>query len=124
MGQFSVVNTQAYREKWETAAAYAQEAIDLIGDFASLTPADWNANVTPSEFIFRKYHNNRSLETQHYPVRQFGNARTGPSQNLVDAFPAANGFPISDPRSAYAATTPYQKSDRSDPRRARHESDR
>lgn len=111
MGQFSVVNEQAYREKWETAAAYAQEAIDVIGDFVSLKPADWNANVTPPEFIFRTYHSNRALETQNYPVRHFGSARTGPSQNLVDAFPAANGFPILDPRAGYDPQDPYANRD-------------
>ena len=34
-----------------------------------------------------------------------------PTQNLVDAFPAANGFPISDSRSGYDAQNPYANRD-------------
>lgn len=111
MGQFTVVNAQTYQDKWVRAAEFAQEAVDLIGDFPGLNPSNFNANITPREFLFRKYHNNRVLEVENYPVRQFGNARTGPSQNLVNSFPMANGFPITDPRSNYDPNNPYQNRD-------------
>ena len=34
-----------------------------------------------------------------------------PSQNLVDAFPAANGYPISDPKASYDPQNPYANRD-------------
>src|SRR5690606_12786702 len=45
MGEFTVLDAQAYQEKWRVAAEHAQDAIELIGDFISLKPADWNANT-------------------------------------------------------------------------------
>ena len=47
------------------------------------------------------------MEQRHYPPFYFGNAQTTPSQNLADAFPAKNGFPITDSRSLYDETEPY-----------------
>lgn len=111
MGQYSVVNGQSFQDKWVRAAEYAQEAIELIGDFSGLTPNDFNANITPQEFLFRNYHNDRALEVQNYPIRQFGNARLGPSQNLVNSFPMANGYPINDPRSNFDPNNPYEGRD-------------
>lgn len=34
-----------------------------------------------------------------------------PSQNLVDAFPMANGYPVDDARSGYDANNPYANRD-------------
>ncbi|KAA5825132.1 RagB/SusD family nutrient uptake outer membrane protein [Algibacter amylolyticus] len=111
MGQYSVTNQAAYTNKWRTAAIHAQEAIDEIGIFTSLSEADFNSNNTPNEFIFRTYHGGSNLEDTNYPVVDFGAARTGPSQNLVDAFYSANGYPIEDPRSGYDASNPYDNRD-------------
>ena len=36
-----------------------------------------------------------SLEEDNYPPSLFGKGRTNPTQNLVDAFPMASGYPIS-----------------------------
>ena len=41
----------------------------------------------------------------------YGAGRTNPSQNLVDAYPAKNGFPISDARSGYDPQNPYVNRD-------------
>ena len=111
MGQFSVVNQTAYINKWRTAAVHAQEAIDAIGNFSSLRVGDFNSNNTPNEFIWRSFFTNSNLENNNYPIPEFGAARTGPSQNLVDAFYTSNGFPIDDVRSGYDPTNPYTNRD-------------
>lgn len=111
MGDFTVLDVATYEAKWVTAAQYAQEAIENIGNFSSLKTADFNSSTTPSEFVWRKYQNNRDLENKNYPISEFGDARTSPSQNLVEAFPMRNGFPIDDPRSGYDPENPYQNRD-------------
>ncbi len=48
----------------------------------------------------------------NFPPSLFGNGRINPSQNLVDAFPMANGYPISDvENSKYDPTKPYNGRD-------------
>ena len=46
-------------------------------------------------------------EAQNYPPTLYGSGRINPTQNLVDAFPMANGYPITDPSSGYSASNPY-----------------
>ena len=46
-------------------------------------------------------------EVQNYPPTLYGSGRINPTQNLVDAFPMANGYPITDPSSGYSASNPY-----------------
>ena len=45
------------------------------------------------------------------PPDFFGSGRTNPSQNLVDAFPASNGFPITDHWALYDPQNPYASRD-------------
>ena len=52
-----------------------------------------------------------SQETDNFPPSQNGNGKINPSQNLVDAFPMANGYPISDSRSGFDAENPYANRD-------------
>ena len=111
MGQFTVVDDTKYIDKWKTAAAYAQDAIDQIGGFTSLNTSHFDANTTPSEFIWRSFFTSSSLENKNYPIAEFGAAWTGPSQNLVNAFYSKNGFPITDSRSGYDASNPYSNRD-------------
>ncbi len=63
----------------------------------------------PKEILWRgDNENNVSLEESHFPPSLFGNGRLNPTQNLVDAFPMANGYPITDvANSGYDATNPY-----------------
>ncbi|MBR1461940.1 MAG: RagB/SusD family nutrient uptake outer membrane protein [Prevotella sp.] len=51
------------------------------------------------------------IETLNFPPSLFGNGRVNPSQNLVDAFPMANGLPITDPNSGYDPQNPYANRD-------------
>jgi len=56
-----------------------------------------------------------TLEKRMLPPGLNGNGEVNPSQNLVDAFPMKNGYPISDAASTYNAAKPY---DNRDPRLA------
>src|SRR5215213_836300 len=55
--------------------------------------------------------NNATIEIANYPPSLFGNGRVNPTQNLVDAFPMANGRPITDPLSGYNPNSPYASRD-------------
>ena len=46
-------------------------------------------------------------EVKNYPPTLYGSGRINPTQNFVDAFPMANGYPITDPASGYSASDPY-----------------
>ena len=68
--------------------------------------------ANPPEVLWRNnWNENRDLEAANFPPTLFGNGRINPSQNLVDAFPMLNGFPISDPKSGYVANNPYTNRD-------------
>lgn len=63
---------------------------------------------TPADFIFRTYMGLvHGMESRHYPPFYLGNAQTIPSHNLAAAFPAKNGYPITDSRSLYDEQDPY-----------------
>lgn len=115
MGQYILTDAKAYQEKWEFAALVSDTILKLsgYGNFAALKATDLAdaSNTTPGDFVFRKYFNNRNLETSHFPPAYFGSAQTIPSQNLVDAFPAKNGYPVDDIRANHGPDNPYQKRD-------------
>lgn len=111
MGEFTVVDPAAYEAKWAKAAEAASEALDMIGGIPGLDINSFTDNDTPGEFVWRKYHNDRNLESYNYPPMYYGSGYTGPSQNLVDAFPSANGFPIDHINSNYDPENPYANRD-------------
>jgi len=60
------------------------------------------------EFLWRSNKDeSNSMEQDQFVPTLFGNGRVNPSQNLVDAFPMANGLPITDPNSGYNLQDPY-----------------
>ncbi len=111
--------------KWEKAANTAAEVIALRGGFSNLTANDlkWYhkdagidnlaSGANPTEILWRNnIGTNNDLEREHFPPSLFGNGRLNPTQNLVDAFPMANGYPISDlANSAYSSSAPYANRD-------------
>lgn len=111
--------------RWEDAANYAAEVIDLNGGLASLAPngVTWFTNtgeinsigsgVNPPEILWRSdiQGPNSDLEAQHYPPTLFGNGLLNPTQNLVNAFPMANGYPVTHPLSGYSTSNPYENRD-------------
>jgi len=66
----------------------------------------------PKEILWRdNVVTNRSLEEDQFPPTLFGKGRVNPTQNLVDAFPMANGYPIASNASGYDPGNPYNGRD-------------
>lgn len=61
----------------------------------------WRTNASASS----------SMEENNFPPTLFGKGRVNPSQNLVDAFPMANGLPITAAGSGYDPQNPYANRD-------------
>ena len=113
---------------WEQAADYAAEIIEkanggcgLDADglgWYTLADKDYGTGGSPAEVIWRSStDDNNTLETANFPPSLYGNGRVNPTQNLVDAFPMANGYPISETSGNYDAENPY---DNRDPRLAKY----
>lgn len=110
--------------KWERAANLAAVSINGIGGTTGLDPvghrffnADLvkvaNVHLNPQKEILWRTSKNPSdgRENNNYPPSLFGSGRINPSQNLVDAFPMANGYPITDALSGYDPANPYANRD-------------
>jgi starch-binding outer membrane protein, SusD/RagB family len=68
--------------------------------------------TNPSEILWRSNAvDNRDLEQANFPPSLFGQGRINPTQNLVDAFPMLNGYPINDPASGFNSNNPYVNRD-------------
>ncbi|WP_345331236.1 RagB/SusD family nutrient uptake outer membrane protein [Mucilaginibacter defluvii] len=111
---------------WENAANYAAAVIDLNGGVNGLAAngLTWYAGgsgnqidglgsgANPPEVMWRtSIAQNSDLEASHFPPTLSGSGRLNPTQNLVDAFPAANGYPIDNTASGYNEATPYTNRD-------------
>ncbi len=105
---------------WEDAANRAAKLLNQIGGVAGMpqkghlwyTAEEIGGSVTASEnhpeVIWRGgAEENSTLEGNNFPPSLYGKGRVNPTQNLVDAFPMANGYPISDQRSNYDKNNPY-----------------
>lgn len=107
------------------AAKYAADYLMLRGGLSAMDPSGWkwyndkdyikNFKFTDpdrDEIVWRgNVGDSHSMEEDNYPPSVDGNGRINPSQNLVDAFPAANGYPITDAASGYDAANPYENRD-------------
>ncbi len=107
------------------AADYAATVLDRINGVSGLsaTGNTWYCNASeisalaggtvPAEIIWRGdiSSDNNDLETSNFPPSIYGKGRINPTQNLVDAFPMANGYPISDSKSGYDPSDPYSGRD-------------
>ena len=109
---------------WQQAANSAGAVLALNGGLGGLAPDGhtWYADTSqiaaletgsnPPEILWRgDVGNSNNLEAEHFPPTLFGNGRLNPTQNLVDAFSAANGYPITDPASNYDPNDPYTNRD-------------
>ncbi|MBO7461793.1 MAG: RagB/SusD family nutrient uptake outer membrane protein [Bacteroidales bacterium] len=73
-----------------------------------------NEGALPPEVIWRgdrTGENDVEYERHAYPPSLDGNGRFNPTQNLVDAFPMANGYPITAAGSGYDPQKPYDNRD-------------
>lgn len=110
---------------YEQAAQYAAASLRNVGGIAGLDSNGWRwycdvdmieafgyDNPDPQEICWRGVVDNRSnYESENYPPSLEGSGRVNPTQNLVDAFPMANGYPISAAASGYDANNPYENRD-------------
>lgn len=110
--------------KWEEAANLAAKVIDRADVTFAQNGLEWygkNGGITnisegtnPAEILWRNNISGEenSLESDNYPPTLFGKGRINPTQNLVDAFPMANGYPITDAvNSNYDSSDPYKDRD-------------
>lgn len=117
---------QGNNTTWEQAANFAAEVIDLNGGIGGIDPngalwyTDLNGQInsvgsglSAAEILWRTDLGGPSsnLEELHFPPTLFGDGLLNPTQNLVDAFPMANGYPITDPASGYNSNAPYANRD-------------
>jgi hypothetical protein len=114
---------------WAKAADDAAAVLDIngTGGISSLAPlgqkfyASSNATeidglskgINPQEILWRtNIGASNNLESDNYPPTLYGKGNVNPTQNLVDAFPALNGYPISDvTNSKYNPNSPYVSRD-------------
>ena len=107
------------QELCKEAAKCAAQLIEKVGGIAEMTATrgsladylfyDANMDSRNVEILWRaNYVTNYDLETQNFPPSLFGNGEVNPTQNFVDAFPMANGYPITDiANSQYDEDAPY-----------------
>ena len=89
------------------------EGFDKEGNiwYKNKTKLETNAAEMP-EILWREdRHKNAAQEKENYPPTLYGNGRTNPSQNFVDAFPMRSGLPISASGSGYDSQNPYANRD-------------
>lgn len=112
-------NTKNETSKWEAAADASAVVLDRINGVSGLSSNGntWYSNTSeidglgegnnPREILWRSgISQGRDLEENNYPPTLYGKGRVNPTQNLVNAFPMKNGYPVSDGRSGYDSANP------------------
>ena len=109
------------RSRWDAAARLAKEVIDyklteenadrIYSGFSLERPVGWANPNDPEAIYVSQFFKGAGYEREFYPQRFGGNGSYGPTQELVDAFPMANGYPITDSRSGYDPQHPYEGRD-------------
>lgn len=108
---------------WQNAANFSADLLTDKGGVSGLDPKGHifylaaqvtEANLSSgdlkdlNEILWRRpVYSDQVREVANFPPSLYGNGRVNPSQNLVDAFPMANGYPIGDPNSKYDPSAPY-----------------
>ena len=116
--------SEAGAMSYDQAAQYAAASLKNCGGISGMSADGWtwyissaieNMGATdpnPAELVWRgNIAEDRNLESNNYPPSLYGNGRVNPTQNLVDAFPMANGYPITSSASGYDAENPYDGRD-------------
>ena len=93
----------------QQAAQAADEVLNAKGGLSGLNSSDLEFYNDPasSEIIWAsaRQTNQTNWERDNFPPSLFGEGQTGPSQNLVDAFPMADGTPA-QPGASYESRDP------------------
>lgn len=99
------------------AAEAAALLIGNLGGAKALPPDgilfyDADNDIDNPEILWRAdYYSSLARETAMFPPSLYGQGRINPTQNLVDAFPMKNGYPIVHSESGYSADNPYKNRD-------------
>lgn len=105
--------------RWDSAASNAKRAITFkltvdqvasANSFRPTNPVSWVNPNSPEAIALTRYNSgNDAIERMLYPGGFQGNGVIGATQELVNSFPMANGYPIDDPtnRGGYDAANPY-----------------
>jgi starch-binding outer membrane protein, SusD/RagB family len=100
--------------KWAAAANASGELLRKINGLSGFsgTGLRWYLNENDPDIIWRRDRASiLSWEQQNFPPSVFGNGRDNPTQNLVDAFPMKDGYPIAEAGSGYNEASPYTNRD-------------
>lgn len=105
--------------RWDLAAQNAKEVIDfktktdaVTNGFNVKKAVNWfDPNFAGIVWASRYNNANDAMERMFYPGGFQGTGSVGATQDLVDAFPMKNGYPITDPRSKYDPANPYADRD-------------
>lgn len=110
-------NPDADARRWDKAAEYAAKVMDFkiredgAHGFDLKAGVNWFTQQSP-EAIWCTAARTTATEKQMYPGGFSGNGVAGPTQNFVDAFPMANGYPVTRPESGFDKNNPYAGRDR------------
>lgn len=111
-------NPEKDASRWDLAAKAAAQAIKLKMNedgkhgFLPSRAFSWTDPNTPEAYIIsRPSGASQAIEKDQFPSGFNGRCRYAPTQELVDAFPGANGYPITDSRSGYDPKHPYLNRD-------------
>lgn len=110
---------------WAEAADAAAQVINIKGGLDGFAENgltyytnmdeinNFSEGINPPEMIWRGNTslNNSSSEANFYPPTLFGSGRMNPTQNLVDAFPMSNGYPITETAGEYDPNSPFSGRD-------------
>ena len=107
--------------RWEKAAKFAKEVIDFKLEvdgavnkgFKISQGVNWFDPNNPCIIFASRYNNNNeAMERMFYPGNFQGNGTMGATQDLVDAFGMADGYPIGQsPKFEYDPQNPYVNRD-------------
>ena len=113
-------NPEGDMERWELAAKYAKEVIDfkmtvdnVSGGFDMKEGVDWFDPNNPEIIFASRYQSsNDSMEKAFMPGGFQGDGTMGATQELVDAFGMADGYPVGEsPVYEYDPANPYENRD-------------
>ena len=107
--------------RWDSAARYSQKIINFkltvdqvssSNSFRPLNPVIFtNPNSPEIVFSTRYRTGNTDMERLFYPGGFQGNGAVGATQELVNSFGDANGYPITHPSTIYNPANPYANRD-------------
>jgi hypothetical protein len=99
------------QDLWERAALAAFDAIEASGGLTDLIAhGNFNNFASFDNIWIQPPFTSNGWENSFYPPSLYGNGDNNPSQNLVDAFPAKDGYPIAE-SPLYDEAAPYSNRD-------------